>query len=80
MDSSSNGLGKLIPKSLGTKRRRTKASSIGSNDQEDGASSGRGRSIASQGTGESDGTSNHDSLRENNEGNELVSYGSDPES
>jgi hypothetical protein len=63
MDGSSNGLGKLIPKALVTKRRRNRASSITdtASSLEDSAS--RSRSISSQqGTIESDqdATSNRD--------------------
>ena len=85
MDGASNGLGKLIPRSITSKRRRTKASSIASSN-EDGASPRGGRSLASQGTTESDRTSNRDSFRNDDdndndrENHDVVSYDSDPES
>ncbi|KAK0627683.1 hypothetical protein B0T14DRAFT_513113 [Immersiella caudata] len=50
MDNSSNGLGKLIPKSLATKRRRKASETASSNDD---STSGKGRNITSH-TAESD--------------------------
>ncbi|KAK3353568.1 hypothetical protein B0T25DRAFT_454740 [Lasiosphaeria hispida] len=89
MDANSNGLGKLLPRSIAAKRRRTKASSIAEtvSSNDDAAS----RSLASQGSAGSDGVpSLHNDLRDgdahdNTNGNDassdlLASYDSDPES
>lgn len=83
MDGNSNGLGKLLPRSLTAKRRRNKTSSIAetTSSNDDAASSqGAAGSIASQGTGEGDRLSNHDSARDDEDNPDLIAYDSDAES
>ncbi|KAK5660529.1 hypothetical protein OQA88_13078 [Cercophora sp. LCS_1] len=82
MDGNSNGLGKLLPRSLTGKRRRNKTSSIAetTSSNDDATSSQRAGSVASQGTGEGDKLSNHDSARDDDENPDLVPYDSDLES
>ena len=80
MDGSSNGLAKLLPRSIAAKRRRNRASSVADTVSSNDDVASRGKSITSHGTNESDRVSNKGSAREEDENNDLVSYDSDVES
>lgn len=85
MDSTSNGLGKLLPKAIAAKRRRNKAASSAetavSSNSTDGLASRGPASLASLSTGSSDANSIDDSRRSSQDlADQRASCESDAES
>ena len=77
-DGDFNGLKKLVPKSLGSKRRRKKQEK--EDEQRASEEVARGRSVAERGTLENDAGSFEDERNRSRDGSSLITYDSDTES